>query len=103
MMKEHRHTVHLSPEDHLRLRELRAQKPARFDLSQVQVPTRGALLADWVATTMGSWPFIIIQTVMLGVWIILNLTVSSSSGTRTPSYCSIWPYPSRRPMQRRSS
>ena len=75
MMKEHRHTVHLSPEDHLRLRELRAQKPARFDVRQVRLPTRGALLADWVAKTVGSWRFIIIQSVLLGIWIILNLIV----------------------------
>jgi uncharacterized membrane protein len=35
--------------------------------------TRGAALADKVAETVGSWRFIIIQSVLLGVWIILNL------------------------------
>jgi uncharacterized membrane protein len=73
MTTEHRHRVHLGPEDHLRLRELRAEKPARFDPREQ--PTRGALLADWVAKTVGSWHFIIIQSILLGVWIALNLIV----------------------------
>jgi uncharacterized membrane protein len=71
MTNMQRHNVHLSTEDQERLRELRAQKPAR------QVPklvlTRGAVLADWVAQTVGSWRFIIIQSVVLGIWIILNV------------------------------
>jgi uncharacterized membrane protein len=70
-MAEHKDTVHLSPEDHLRLRGLRAQKPSRF--APQQVPTHGALIADWVAKTVGSWRFIIIQSIILGIWIILNL------------------------------
>ena len=71
MMAEPKDTVHLSPEDHLRLRDLRAQKPSRF--VPQQVPTHGALIADWVAKTVGSWRFIIVQSVILGIWIILNL------------------------------
>ena len=65
------HKVHLSHEDLERLRELRAQKPARF----VRKPelTRGAALADWVAETVGSWRFIVIQSVVLAIWIALNL------------------------------
>ena len=65
------HKVHLSPQDFERLRELRAQKPARN--IPKPVITRGAALADWVAETVGSWRFIIIQSVLLGVWIILNV------------------------------
>jgi uncharacterized membrane protein len=34
----------------------------------------GQKIADQVAATMGSWPFIIIQTGILFVWIILNVT-----------------------------
>jgi uncharacterized membrane protein len=34
----------------------------------------GAQVADWVAATMGSWKFIIIQSLILIVWIILNVT-----------------------------
>jgi uncharacterized membrane protein len=55
------HKVHLSPQDFERLRDLRP------------VITRGAALADWVAETVWSWRFIIIQSVLLGVWIILNV------------------------------
>src|SRR5713101_4942168 len=71
MTIEQSHKVHLSTEDYERLRELRAQKPAR----QAPKPalTRGAALADWVAETVGSWRFIIIQSVLLGIWIVLNM------------------------------
>jgi CRP/FNR family transcriptional regulator, cyclic AMP receptor protein len=34
--------------------------------------TLGQRVADRVADTIGSWPFIIIQTVILTIWIILN-------------------------------
>jgi CRP/FNR family cyclic AMP-dependent transcriptional regulator len=36
--------------------------------------TLGQRVADRVADTIGSWPFIIIQTFILTVWIILNFT-----------------------------
>jgi uncharacterized membrane protein len=36
--------------------------------------TLGEIVADKVAATMGSWRFIIIQTTILFVWIILNVT-----------------------------
>jgi len=36
--------------------------------------TVGQRIADTVAATMGSWTFIIIQSVILLVWIILNVT-----------------------------
>ena len=65
------HKVHLSQEDLERLRELRAQKPARF--APKPEMTRGAALADWVAETVGSWRFIAIQSVVLAIWIALNL------------------------------
>ena len=68
------HKVHLSQEDLERLRELRAQKPARF--VRKPVLTRGAALADWVAETVGSWRFIVIQSGVLAVWIALNLVAA---------------------------
>ena len=37
--------------------------------------TFGQGIADWIAKWMGSWTFIIGQTVLVGVWIILNLLV----------------------------
>jgi uncharacterized membrane protein len=36
--------------------------------------TFGQRIADQVAATMGSWPFIIVQSVILLVWIVLNVT-----------------------------
>lgn len=36
--------------------------------------TRGEQIADQVAAMMGSWTFIIIQTVLLLVWMALNVT-----------------------------
>jgi uncharacterized membrane protein len=36
--------------------------------------TVGQKVADWVAGTMGSWKFIIIQTSILVIWIVLNIT-----------------------------
>ena len=34
--------------------------------------TFGQRTADWVAATMGSWTFIIIQSVILSMWVALN-------------------------------
>jgi uncharacterized membrane protein len=36
--------------------------------------TFGQRIADGVAATMGSWRFIIVQSVLLGIWIVLNVT-----------------------------
>jgi len=33
----------------------------------------GARMADWIAGGMGSWPFIIVQTILIICWIGLNL------------------------------
>jgi uncharacterized membrane protein len=71
MSNEQSHKVHLSPDDQERLRELRAQKPARNVPKLALTP--GAMLADRAAETVGSWRFIIIQSVLLGIWIMLNL------------------------------
>jgi uncharacterized membrane protein len=35
--------------------------------------TRGQRIADTVAATIGSWTFIIIQSIILTIWILLNL------------------------------
>ena len=35
--------------------------------------TVGQRTADLVANTMGSWPFIVIQSVLLSLWIVLNV------------------------------
>ncbi len=36
--------------------------------------TIGQRLADATAHTVGSWPFIVVQTVIVGFWVALNVT-----------------------------
>lgn len=71
MTNGHNEKIHLSDEDRKHLRELRTQRPARH--SPKHTPTRGAKIADQVASTVGSWRFIIIQSVLLAVWVAVNL------------------------------
>jgi uncharacterized membrane protein len=37
--------------------------------------TAGERVADGVAATVGSWPFIVIQSVLLAAWIVVNAVV----------------------------
>jgi uncharacterized membrane protein len=55
------------------LAQLRAARRQRTDRSPDDF-TFGDKVADKVAATMGSWPFIIIQTGILLIWIVLNVT-----------------------------
>jgi uncharacterized membrane protein len=57
-------------------RDLRRTQGRPEEGTQMPVPelTAGQRIADVVAATMGSWNFIIIQTVILLVWIVLNVT-----------------------------
>ena len=77
----------LKDSDTARLRELRLHRAEerKTPPSAVVAPlTLGQQVADQVAVTMGSWPFIIIQSVVLMIWIILNVT----------AYIARWdPYP----------
>jgi uncharacterized membrane protein len=50
---------------------LRLSKGVNKDPAQLTI---GQKIADSVASTMGSWTFIIIQSVILLIWIILNVT-----------------------------
>lgn len=59
-------------EDRAALRALRAQKPLRR-LPPPGGPA-GERVADWVAATVGSWRFILLQTGLLVLWIVLNVT-----------------------------
>jgi len=36
--------------------------------------TPGQRAADWVATTVGSWPFVLTQSALLATWVVLNVT-----------------------------
>jgi uncharacterized membrane protein len=37
-----------------------------------EASTRGARIADHVASFIGSWPFIIIQSVIFAIWVVFN-------------------------------
>jgi uncharacterized membrane protein len=56
------------------LRRLRrVSRTSTTDDGQIQL-TFGQRVADTVASTMGSWAFIIVQSTILLVWIVLNIT-----------------------------
>jgi len=58
--------------------ELRALRKRLRGQGQQQMPsdrlTLGQRVADRVASTMGSWTFIVIQSVLLFFWVVLNIT-----------------------------
>lgn len=56
------------------LREVRRKQRAQTSPDRQTRLTTGQRVADYVAATMGSWPFIIIQTTILIAWIALNIT-----------------------------
>ena len=60
------------------LKELRSLRRGLREQAKADGPadkiSTGQRLADWVAATMGSWRFIIIQSVLLTIWIALNVT-----------------------------
>jgi uncharacterized membrane protein len=87
-----RHELHVAEEKLLtrlraRRRDLRrTQGHAGEEAPQLAEPqlTVGQRVADIVAASMGSWTFIIIQSIFLAIWIILNVT----------AYVESWdPYP----------
>jgi uncharacterized membrane protein len=64
--------LQLSAADLERLAYLRSIKPARSTISRHS--SRGDKIADTVTEIVGSWRFIIIQSCLLTIWIILNIT-----------------------------
>lgn len=55
--------------------------------------TRGQRIADYVAKTVGSWPFIILQTGVIFLWMGVNVFLVYMRATN-PSYFDAWdPYP----------
>jgi len=54
------------------LKRLRRQRPARHTVPQEGL-TPGEKVADAVAAVVGSWTFIIAQTILLTLWIAANL------------------------------
>jgi uncharacterized membrane protein len=72
-----RHELHEAEERLLGdLRKLRrGLRQAHSDAQKAEGElTVGQRIADAVAATMGSWNFIIIQSVILAFWIVLNIT-----------------------------
>jgi len=67
--------IHLHDDDKHLLHELRATRRAhRRAKGSKRGLTVGQRVADTVAATMGSWTFIIIQSIVLLFWIVLNIT-----------------------------
>ena len=60
------------------LAELRSLRRGQRAIEGVVKPpsdlTTGQKIADAVAAGMGSWPFIIIQSILLAIWIVINVT-----------------------------
>jgi uncharacterized membrane protein len=52
----------------------RGKRDAEASKHSAHPLTIGQKIADQVAATMGSWSFIIIQSLLLFVWIVLNVT-----------------------------
>jgi uncharacterized membrane protein len=61
----------VSKEEYLLLQQLRERKPAQNPPTKKL--TAGERLADTVAATMGSWRFILIQSILLFFWVLLNI------------------------------
>lgn len=70
-LKRHLKTK-VTPEEYQLLQDLRdrspAQNPPKISMSL------GERVADRFAEVMGSWRFIIIQSIFLAIWVILNIT-----------------------------
>src|SRR5215472_10761280 len=74
-LNEARHRIHEAEERLLdELRKLRRVARTSITERASMELTLGQKVADTVAATMGSWGFIIIQTTILFVWIMLNIT-----------------------------
>ena len=66
--------IHRLREEELKLLDaLRLKRRTREEKVEQEF-TIGDRVADWVAATMGSWNFIIIQSILLIIWIVLNVT-----------------------------
>ncbi len=71
------HTHEIHENEHSLLRELRSlrrsvRKQAKEALDEDNL-TVGQKVADTVADVMGSWTFIIVQSIILAVWVLLNI------------------------------
>jgi uncharacterized membrane protein len=76
MDTRNRRTHKLDADEVAELHELRQlrRNQRKLGAKSISPLSSGQRIADQVAATMGSWRFIIIQTTVLIVWIILNIT-----------------------------
>ncbi|MET1028560.1 MAG: DUF1003 domain-containing protein [Dongiaceae bacterium] len=63
----------LSTEDLALLQQLRVDRVNREPAPAPLPRSTGQRVADWVAAGMGSWRFIIVQSILLVIWICLNV------------------------------
>lgn len=63
--------LHISAEEYQLIQQLRDRNPAQNPPKTKS--TTGERIADGVAATMGSWRFIIIQSIILVAWVSLNV------------------------------
>ncbi len=68
----------VSREERDLLVRLRNARPARAQ-PEAGPPSLGQRLADGVATAVGSWRFIVIQSALLAVWIAANAMIGSGA------------------------
>lgn len=55
--------------------------------------TKGQQVADWIAKVIGSWPFIIYQSIIIVMWLAMNIYLVVMA-TKNPTYFQAWdPYP----------
>lgn len=55
--------------------------------------TRSQVVADWVARIVGSWPFIIYQSIIIVIWMAANMYLMYMRAV-DPAYFNAWdPYP----------
>ena len=66
--------IHRLHEDEIKLLQALRLKRRERVARAVDDYTTGDKVADWVAAGMGSWKFIIGQSIILVIWIILNVT-----------------------------
>ncbi len=65
---------HLHEQEIKLLQQLRETRRRHRDAKPQPELTVGQRVADAVAAIMGSWSFIIIQSVVLAAWVVLNIT-----------------------------
>ena len=68
--------VHKHSEGHFKFPTFKHNHPAVLNVNEIadERLTMGQKVADTVAGTVGSWRFIIIQSCILAVWLVLNIT-----------------------------